>query len=195
MVAGMLLLPLVLAQVNLLPADAGVQLLKVDAPARLSFESDQALAVLDGQAVLADHACLDAKSAGVVLVLPARAPKRPSTDCKGTALAPEGEYAVGTIGKAKFLGHAPFAYAGELSLDANAEVKPHQHDGSDELVVIQSGAGTFTLAGQARKVAKGDAVYIPKGTAHGFVAGPQPVKVIQFYTPAGPEERFRAPKK
>jgi quercetin dioxygenase-like cupin family protein len=195
MVASMLLLPLVLAQVNLLPADAGVQLLKVDAPARLTFDSDQALAVLDGQAVLADHACLDAKSPGVVLVLPGREPKRPGTDCTGKVLTPEGEYAVGTLGTAKFLGHAPFAYAGALSLDANAEVKPHQHDGSDELVVIQSGAGTFTLAGVARKVSKGDAVHVPKGTLHGFLAGPQPVKVIQFYTPPGPEERFRAAKK
>jgi mannose-6-phosphate isomerase-like protein (cupin superfamily) len=197
-----LLLPLLLAAaplVDLLPADAGVRLIALDAskPTRVELQSERALAVLDGQAVLAESGCLELKAhqSGVVLVLPAQKPPAAAASCEGKALSPEGEYPVGTIGKAKFLGHAPFAYAGELSLEPNAEVKPHQHDGSDEIILIQSGAGTFTLAGQTRKVAKGDAVRVPKGTVHGFVAGPQPVQVIQFYSPAGPEERFRAAKK
>jgi quercetin dioxygenase-like cupin family protein len=189
--------------VDLLPADGGVRLLQIDgtADARLVLDSAHALAVIEGRAMTLDHACLDlkARQRGVVLVLPedpAVRGQKPETHapCPGHALAPEGEYPVGTIGRAKFLGHAAFAYAGELALDPGAEVKPHQHEGSDEVIVIQSGGGTFTVAGTERRVGPRDALHIPKGTTHAFVAGPQPVKAIQFYSPAGPEERFRVPK-
>jgi quercetin dioxygenase-like cupin family protein len=161
------------------------------------FASDQVLAYVDGKAVEANNACLKVKpgAKGWALVVPTPNAPGPSGACEGKVLQPEGEYAVGTLGRAKFLGHTPYAYVGELTLNAGAEVKPHQHDTSDELVVVLSGSGTFTVGGVAKKVSKGDTMHIVKGTQHGVVAGSEPLRVVQFYTPPGPEERFRAPKK
>jgi quercetin dioxygenase-like cupin family protein len=104
-------------------------------------------------------------------------------------------YPVGTIGEATFVARSEQAYAGRLSLNAGAEVKPHQHDTSMEIVVIQSGRGTFTLDGGTREVGPGDTVMVPKATQHAFTAGKEPVRAVQFYLPPGPEERFRGATK
>ncbi|MBL8955825.1 MAG: cupin domain-containing protein [Myxococcaceae bacterium] len=109
--------------------------------------------------------------------------------CKITKL--NEKYPLGTMGEVELVEKSDRAYAGRLSLNAGAEVKPHQHDTSVEVVVMLSGRGTFTLDGKAREVGPGETVVVPKGTLHAFVAGPEPVKVVQFYVPPGPEERFR----
>jgi quercetin dioxygenase-like cupin family protein len=172
-------------------AGGDLELLKVEGAVK--FNSDQVLVVVDGQAVQASNACLTLPKGvvGWALVVPSANAPKPGTDCAGQKLEPEGEYPVGTTGKVKFLGHTPFAYAGELTFNPKAEVKPHQHDTSDEVVIILSGSGTFTVGEQKREVKKGDVLHIPKATQHSFVAGAEPLKAIQFYTPPGPEERFK----
>jgi mannose-6-phosphate isomerase-like protein (cupin superfamily) len=175
----------------MLAAGGDLELLKVEGAVK--FTSDQVLVVADGQALLASNGCLTLKkgTVGWALVVPSEKAPAASNDCAGKKLDPEGEYPVGTIGKAKFLGHTPFAYAGELSLNPKAEVKPHQHDTSDEVVILLSGSGTFTVGDQKREVKAGDVMHIPKATQHRFVTGAEPVKAIQFYSPPGPEERFK----
>ena len=113
--------------------------------------------------------------------------------CHVAALAET--YPVGTIGEVSFVARSERAYAGRLSLDAGAEVKPHQHEGSVEIVVMKAGRGTFTLDGKSREVGPGDTVVVPKGAVHGFVAGKEPVKAVQFYVPPGPEQRFKPKEK
>jgi quercetin dioxygenase-like cupin family protein len=105
------------------------------------------------------------------------------------------KYPVGAIGEAELVSRSERAYAGRLQLKPGAEVKPHQHDGSVEIVVMTAGRGTFTLDGGAREVGPGDTIVVPKGAVHAFVAGEEPVKVVQFYVPPGPEERFRPKEK
>jgi quercetin dioxygenase-like cupin family protein len=105
------------------------------------------------------------------------------------------KFSVGTIGEATFVARSDPAYAGRLSLNAGAEVKPHKHDTSVEIVVVQSGRGTFTIDGAKEEVGPGDEILIPKGATHGFIAGKEPVKIVQFYAPPGPEERFRTKEK
>lgn len=108
-----------------------------------------------------------------------------------TAADPKEKYALGKSGTATMLAHAPFAYAGRLELKAGAEVKPHKHEGSMEIALIEGGHGTFTLNGVSDEVEPGDAVFIPSGVEHSFRAK-EAVRVTQFYLPPGPEERFRA---
>ncbi len=112
--------------------------------------------------------------------------------CQVTAL--NEKYAL-PVGEAELVSRSERAYAGRLTLNAGAEVKPHQHDASVEIVVMQSGRGTFTLDGVVREVGPGETVVVPRGATHGFIAGKEPVKVVQFYVPPGPEERFRPKEK
>ena len=44
----------------------------------------------------------------------------------------------------------------------------HRHD-VDELVVVVSGAGTYSLDGEAHTVEPGDVVFIPAGAVHGTI--------------------------
>ena len=88
------------------------------------------------------------------------------------------------------------AYMGSLSLDPGTEIAKHTHPDSSEFIYILAGEGELYVDGQTRTVEKGDAIQIPKGVEHGFVAkGEDPkkdrVKAIQFYTPSGPEQRFK----
>jgi quercetin dioxygenase-like cupin family protein len=115
--------------------------------------------------------------------------------CAVSRYEPNERYPVGSIGEAQFVARSENAYAGKLSLKAGAEVKPHQHDTSMEIVVIQSGRGTFSIDGGVYEVGAGDAVVIPKATVHTFVAGPVKVEAVQFYLPPGPEQRFRPKEK
>jgi quercetin dioxygenase-like cupin family protein len=71
-------------------------------------------------------------------------------------------------------------------------IPPHTHDGSSEYLYLLEGSGVMTIGADRREVAAGDAIQIPPGTLHGMVvAAGGPIKAIQLYTPAGPEQRFR----
>ncbi len=79
-----------------------------------------------------------------------------------------------------------------LSLDAGAAVPLHQHATETELLYLLEGAGTMTVAGAEVPVTATAAVQVPPGVPHAFTAS-APVRAIQLYTPAGPEQRFKAP--
>ena len=83
------------------------------------------------------------------------------------------------------------ASLGELSLEAGTAIPAHRHPGATEILFIIEGGGTMTVAGQAREVGRLDAIQIPPGVEHAFVAGDEQVKAIQLYTPSGPEQRFK----
>ena len=50
--------------------------------------------------------------------------------------------------------------------------------------------GTMTVAGQQYRVSAGDGIQVPSGVEHSFHAAAT-TKAIQFYTPGGPEQRFK----
>jgi quercetin dioxygenase-like cupin family protein len=85
----------------------------------------------------------------------------------------------------------PAAYLGVLEADAGAEVAPHKHPGSAELIYIVSGSGKATVAGQTSALEEGTAIYIPEDSEHSasFDAA---ARAVQLYAPAGPEQRFKA---
>ncbi len=76
-------------------------------------------------------------------------------------------------------------------------VPSHTHDGSAEILIVDEGHGTLTLRmpdGGDREipVAAGARLYIPAGVPHAFTSdGTSRLHAVQFYAPAGPEQRFR----
>lgn len=78
-----------------------------------------------------------------------------------------------------------------LSLGAGASVPLHDHAGETELLYILEGAGTMTVDGVSLAVTPSSAVQVPPGAKHSFTAT-APLRALQFYTPAGPEQRFKA---
>jgi quercetin dioxygenase-like cupin family protein len=79
-----------------------------------------------------------------------------------------------------------------LTIDAAAEVPVHVHGGASELLFVLEGQGVMMIDGQETPVAAGDAIQIPSGIEHGFrAAAGATVKAVQFYAPAGPEQRFK----
>jgi quercetin dioxygenase-like cupin family protein len=84
------------------------------------------------------------------------------------------------------------ASLGKLEAPAAAVVPPHVHAGETEILLVREGGGTMTIAGVAMPVTAGDAIQIPAGVQHSFTAGEAGVNALQFYTPAGPEHRFKS---
>lgn len=80
---------------------------------------------------------------------------------------------------------------GAMTLEPRSAVPAHSHRGATEILFIIEGAGTMTVAGRAREVGRLDAIQVPPGVEHAFVAS-DAVKAIQFYTPSGPEQRFKS---
>lgn len=78
-----------------------------------------------------------------------------------------------------------------ITFAAGTAVPTHIHESSTEVIFIIEGGGTMTVDGVAREVARWDAIQVPPGVEHSFVAGAETVKAIQLYTPAGPEQRFK----
>jgi mannose-6-phosphate isomerase-like protein (cupin superfamily) len=83
-----------------------------------------------------------------------------------------------------------------LRMSGGVEVPLHLHERTTEVVYLISGKGTMYGAAGRRKgipLGPGDAVFVPPGTPHAFVAarGAEPAVLLQLYTPAGPEQRFR----
>jgi quercetin dioxygenase-like cupin family protein len=88
---------------------------------------------------------------------------------------------------------APFS-ASVLALGATAKVPEHVHAGETELLYVLEGSGTMTIAGTDVAITPTSVVQIPPNTKHAFAASAA-VRAVQLYTPAGPEQRFKAPPK
>ncbi len=78
-------------------------------------------------------------------------------------------------------------------LEGTAAVAEHVHETSWEVLCAVEAKGTFTLAGNPQPLAAKTCVQVPPNTKHAWTpdAGSKLV-AIQFYTPPGPEQRFKA---
>ncbi|MEM7433532.1 MAG: cupin domain-containing protein [Myxococcota bacterium] len=94
----------------------------------------------------------------------------------------------GTTGTASSLG--------TLSGTPTLSVPEHVHPESDEILWFRDGSGTMTLGDTTVAIEPGVFVFVPRGTRHGFRPdGSRRLEAYQTYTPAGPEQRFRATAK
>jgi quercetin dioxygenase-like cupin family protein len=85
------------------------------------------------------------------------------------------------------------AYLGALSAQPGAAVPAHRHADSSEFLFVIEGQAEMKVGGRTIPVQGGDGVQIPPGIEHGVrITGADKFKAIQFYTPAGPEQRFKA---
>ena len=79
----------------------------------------------------------------------------------------------------------------EFGVPAGAKVPvPHYHDRYDETIYGLEGVMTFTVNGQPKDIAPGEALFIPRGAPHGFNnLKPTTAKALAVVTPAliGPE--------
>ena len=66
----------------------------------------------------------------------------------------------------------------------------HQHALEAELLYVLSGSGTMIVDGVTLPVGPTTVVQIPAGVPHAFTAA-EAVTALQFYTPPGPEQRFK----
>jgi len=78
-----------------------------------------------------------------------------------------------------------------LAMPGNAKVAEHVHASETEVLYVLSGSGTLTVDGVAMVVTPTSTVQIPPNTKHSFTAATD-FRAVQIYTPAGPEQRFKA---
>jgi quercetin dioxygenase-like cupin family protein len=84
-------------------------------------------------------------------------------------------------------------YLGALTAQPGAVVPLHRHSGSSEYLFVIEGEAEMSVAGKVIPVRAGDGIQIPPGVEHGVsISGAGTFKAIQYYTPAGPEQRFKA---
>jgi quercetin dioxygenase-like cupin family protein len=113
---------------------------------------------------------------------------RAETRTSPTFRSPDGKATMALL----LVADPPATYLGRGTFLPGAELPPHRHDASEELIYVLSGRGTMTLGGYRLPVEPGTAFRISAGIEHGFkVDGDQPVEVVQVYNPAGPEQRFK----
>jgi quercetin dioxygenase-like cupin family protein len=73
----------------------------------------------------------------------------------------------------------------ECTVPPNVRVPaPHRHVTYDETICELAGTCTFTVEGRELTLAPGQALFIPRGAAHGFVnRGSAPVRFLATVTP------------
>ncbi|MHB8877789.1 MAG: cupin domain-containing protein [Myxococcaceae bacterium] len=85
-------------------------------------------------------------------------------------------------------------YLGILRADPGMVVPEHAHETEAEFLYIISGRGQLTLDGRSVGVGPGMAIHLPTRHRHSLKVT-QTLEAVQFYTPNGPEQRFKpAPK-
>lgn len=86
------------------------------------------------------------------------------------------------------------AYVGVLTAKPGMKVPLHVHERETELLFVLTGEGVMRVANNDYPVEPDMAIQIPPGTEHSFeVTSDEPVTVLQFYSPSGPEQRFKRP--
>jgi quercetin dioxygenase-like cupin family protein len=78
-----------------------------------------------------------------------------------------------------------------LEMPGSAKVPEHVHAGETELLYVLAGSGTLTVNGVELAVTPTSTIQIPPKTKHAFTASAD-FRAVQIYTPAGPEQRFKA---
>jgi quercetin dioxygenase-like cupin family protein len=86
------------------------------------------------------------------------------------------------------------AYMGAFTGQAGLAVPMHTHPTETEVLYVLEGGGVMTVAGAEYPVIAGHAIQIPPATEHSFTAGDDGIKAVQYYTPSGPEQRFKGTK-
>jgi quercetin dioxygenase-like cupin family protein len=81
--------------------------------------------------------------------------------------------------------------ASVIEIRQGGSVPEHVHAKETELLYILEGSGTITINGIAQPVTPTSVIQIPPNTKHAFVPSAT-VRALQIYTPAGPEQRFKA---
>jgi mannose-6-phosphate isomerase-like protein (cupin superfamily) len=82
------------------------------------------------------------------------------------------------------------AYVGWLRAEAGGAAPEHVHDKQAELLYVLEGSGSMTIDGVELPVEAGMGVYIPPSKKHSFKTSAG-LTAVQFYTPSGPEQRFK----
>jgi quercetin dioxygenase-like cupin family protein len=78
-----------------------------------------------------------------------------------------------------------------LEMAPGHSIPLHRHAAVEVIYVLSGRALMTDITDKERPVGPGDAVYIARGTAHGFKnSGREPVVAVQLYAPGGPEQRF-----
>ena len=80
-----------------------------------------------------------------------------------------------------------------IGLPSGMTVPEHVHPAETEMLYVLSGSGTMTIGKEKMPVTPTTVVQIPGNVKHSFTATAD-VKAVQIYTPAGPEQRFKAKK-
>lgn len=92
--------------------------------------------------------------------------------------------------------HDPQSYVGRVILKPGTKIGKHIHKMSDEYLYFIKGTGVISIEGEEHQVKDGSTFYIPLGMKHSYTNTSKKTAVaIQFYTPAGPEQRFKVWKK
>jgi quercetin dioxygenase-like cupin family protein len=82
-----------------------------------------------------------------------------------------------------------------LQTNAPAQIASHAHDTSWENLLVLEAQGDLELRGRSYSITGGESLHIAPGVRHGYVSrGPTRFVALQLYTPAGPEQRFLAPR-
>ena len=85
-------------------------------------------------------------------------------------------------------------HAGLAVLTGTVETRvlEHTHDQAAEVLYVEDGDGTMHVGDRTIDIHPGVSVYVPPGAPHSFdPTGRRPLRVLQFYAPSGPEQRFR----
>jgi len=89
---------------------------------------------------------------------------------------------------------ATSASLGTLHSDSRELVfAEHVHEKEDEYLYMATGKGILTIEGKDFVAEAPCALFIPKGSLHMFTLDPEggSLNAVQFFTPGGPEGRFR----
>ena len=81
------------------------------------------------------------------------------------------------------LHHTPVQSLAEASLEAGHATQRHYHARSEEIYLITAGDGVIEVDGESRAVAAGDAVLIPPGAWHEFLAGADGARLLCMCVP------------
>ena len=81
--------------------------------------------------------------------------------------------------------------AARAELGAGLDIPSHNHAGETELLYVIAGDGTMVVDGVTLPVGASSVIQIPKAVRHQAKVGAA-LTALQFYTPAGPEQRFKA---